>query len=135
MKSSFRPHANTNLTRFVEKRILELRGDKTQIEISAEAGFPQPTMLAMIRNGATRLPIDRVPGLARALGVDPARLLQLALEQMAGDTTARAILEIFGTPVTKNEFAWLTEIRDASGNVDPGLTSRARSAIRGIFGK
>lgn len=130
-----RPHADTRLVKLVEKKILELRGKKSQLEISAEAGFPQPSMLAMIKSGATKLPIDRVPGLAKALDVDPALLLHLTLEQLAGDTTARALMDIFGTVVTRNESVWLNEIREASGHVDPALTSRARSAIRGIFGK
>jgi hypothetical protein len=59
----------------------------------------------------------------------------LALEQAGGETTRMAAEEIFGTIVSRNEVAWLQEIRDASGNTDPALTSRARSAIRGIFGK
>lgn len=135
MKSTLRPYAHTRLASLVDKRILELRHQKSQLEISAEAGFPQPTMLAMIKSGATKLPLDRVPGLAKALGVDPARLVHLTLEQMAGDTVARALMDVFGTVVTKNEVGWLEQIRDASDNSDPSLTSRARSAIRGIFGK
>jgi hypothetical protein len=123
------------LAKLIEKKILELRGKKSQLEISSEAGFSQPSMLAMIKSGATKLPIDRVPGLAKALDADPARLMHLTLEQMSGDTIARALMEIFGTVVTRNEVVWLKEIRDASGNIDPALTSRARSAIRGIFGK
>ena len=43
--------------------------------------------------------------------------------------------EIFGTIVSRNEVGWLEEVRDASGNTDPALTSRARSAVRAIFGK
>ena len=135
MKIQKRPYSNTPLVQLVERRVLELRGTKSQLEISAEAGFPQPSMLAMIKNGSSKLPIDRVPGLAKALELDPARLLNLALQQSAGDTTARAFMEIFGIAVTKNEVVWLEEIRDASGNSDPSLTSRSRSAIRGIFGK
>jgi hypothetical protein len=46
-----------------------------------------------------------------------------------------AVEEIFGTIVSRNEVVWLEELRDASGDTDPALTSRARSAIRGIFGK
>ena len=46
-----------------------------------------------------------------------------------------AIEDIFGTIVTRNEVAWLEEIRDASGHSDPSLTNRSRSAIRAIFGK
>lgn len=130
-----RKHADTRLVKLVERRILELRGKKSQLEISAEAGFSQPSMLAMIKSGAAKLPIDRVPCLAKALDIDPALLLLLTLEQLAGDTTARALMDIFGTIVSRNEVAWLEEIRQASGHVNPALTSRARSAIRGIFGK
>lgn len=130
-----RPFSHTRLTRFLEKRILELRPRKSQIEIAAEAGFVQTNMLAMIKNGSTKLPLDRVPGLAKALECDPRHLFLLAFEQLGNDTTAQAIEEIFGTIVTKNEVAWLEEIRAASDNSDPSLTMRARSAIRGTFGK
>jgi hypothetical protein len=30
---------------------------------------------------------------------------------------------------------WITEIRDAGGDTDPGLATRGRAAIRAIFGK
>jgi hypothetical protein len=59
----------------------------------------------------------------------------LAIEQLGGDTTDLAIRQIFGTLVTENEVAWLEEIRRASGHSNPSLTSKARSAIHGIFGK
>ena len=134
MNSRTNPHAETRLAKYLQKRILELR-PKTQAEIAFEAGFVNANVLAMIKSGATKLPIDRVPALAKALVCDPAWLLRLALEQEPGDTTAAALMEIMGTIVTRNEIAWLTEIRDASGNSDPSLTSRARSAIRAIFGK
>ncbi len=44
-------------------------------------------------------------------------------------------LEIMGTPVTANELAWLAALREASGDSGPRLTSRALTALRGIFGK
>jgi hypothetical protein len=81
------------------------------------------------------VPLDRVPALAKALDCDPAWLLRLALEQGEGSTAAAAIYEIMGPMVTAHERAWLAEIRDASGDSDPRLTSRARAALRGIFGK
>jgi hypothetical protein len=130
-----KPYANTRLIPYLEKRILELRSIKNQAEIASEAGFANVNMLAMIKNGATRLPIDRVPALAEALKVDPARLLQLALEQWTGSAAARAFETIFATVVSSNEVGWLEEIRDASGHSDPVITTRARSAIRAIFGR
>jgi hypothetical protein len=130
-----KPYSNTSLIPYLEKRILELRPAKSQAEIASQAGFANVNMMSMIKSGATRLPLDRVPALAAALDVDPARLLQLAIEQWAGSSAARSFDAIFETIVTQNEVGWLNEIRDASGNSDPVVTTRARSAIRAIFGK
>ena len=134
-KKPNRPFADTQLAKFLAKRILELRPRKSQIDIATEAGFIHPNMLSMFKNGASKLPLDRVPGLAKALECDPVRLFQLALEQLGGNTTETAIRQIFGTTVTKNETAWLEEIREASGHSDPSLTTKGRTAIWGVFGK
>lgn len=130
-----KPYAATRLANYIDQRVLELRGRKTQGEISSEAGFANPNMLTMLKQGATRVPLDRVPALAKALDCDPAWLLRLALEQGEGSTAAAAIYEIMGPMVTAHERVWLAEIRDASGDSDPRLTSRARATLRGIFGK
>ncbi len=130
-----KPYENTRLAKFLDARLLELKHKKTQAEIAEEAGFVHQNMITMIKQGATKLPIDRVPALAKALESDPALLLRLALEQSEGSTAAAAIYEIIGQPISKNEMAWIVEIREASGDTDPRLTSRAGAAIRGIFGK
>jgi hypothetical protein len=62
-----RPYANTRLTEFISRRILELRPKKSQIEIATEAGFVHPNMMSLIKSGASKVPLDRVPALARAL--------------------------------------------------------------------
>ena len=132
---SKKPHAETGLAKFIERRVLELKSKKSQLQIASEAGFPNPNMVTMIKTGATKLALDRVPSMARALECDPAFLLRLALEQAQGDTAAQVLVEIFGTPVTANELGWLQEIREASGNTDPRMTNRSLAAIRAIFGK
>ena len=72
---------------------------------------------------------------AKALDCDPKLLFKLALEQLGGATTALAVEAIVGNIVTRNEVVWLEEIRDASGNTDPSLTVRSRTALRAVFGK
>ena len=86
----------------------------------------------LIRLGKLAL---QAPGPEFRMRDSPARPLRLSLEQSEGSTAAAAIYEIIGQPVTKNEMAWITEIREASGDTDPRLTSRAGAAIRGLFGK
>ena len=130
-----KPYLDTRLAKFVETRVLELKHKKSQAEIAEEAGFISPNMVTMIKKGATKLPIDRVPAVAKALECDPALLLRLALEQGEGASAATAIFEIIGPPVTRNELVWITEIREAPGDADPRLTSRASAAFRGIFGR
>ena len=130
-----KPFENTRLAKFLDKRILELRPRKSQAQIASEAGFRNPNVLTMFKQGSNKVPLDRVHALAKALECDPRLLFQMALEQSSGDTTERAVREIFGTIVSRNEVAWIEEIRDASGHSDPALTSRARHAIRSIFGK
>ena len=89
----------------------------------------------MIKGGAAKLSLDRVPDLARALECGPAFLLRLAMEQALGETAAKAVGEIWGTPLTRNEVEWIAEIRDASGDTDPRLTTRSRTKLREIFGR
>jgi hypothetical protein len=47
--------------------------------------------------------LDRAPSLAKALEVDPAYLMRLALDQAVGATAAKPITDIFGTVATENE--------------------------------
>lgn len=129
-----RAFAGTRAARFIERRVIELQARKNQATIAAEAGFQQPNMLAMIKTGATRLPLERVPALARALECDPAHLFVMAVEQR-DSALAATLQEIYGTHVTQNEIAWLKAIREASNHTDPSLTTRGLKTIRGIFGK
>ena len=130
-----KPFEDTRLAQYVERRILELKPRKTQSEIAAQAGFVNPNVITMIKQGKTKAALDRVPALAHALECDPAYLMRLALEQAVGQTAAAAVIEIFGTPVTENERSWIEAIRVASDNGDPRLTSRSQAAINAIFGR
>lgn len=48
---------------------------KTNIQIAAEAGFAHANVLSMITKGDTKVPMARIPALARAMGTDPKILL------------------------------------------------------------
>ena len=130
-----KPYEDTRLAKYLEQRVLELKPKKTQADIAAEAGFVSANMIAMLKSGSNKVRLDRVPALAMALDCVPAWLLHLALEQTEGDTAARAIVEILGAPVTKNEMGWIMAIREASGDTDPRLATRGRAAIRSVCGK
>ena len=135
MASKPGPHADTDLAIFLERRRLQLQHKKTQRDIATEAGFTNPNMLTMLKKGQTKLAIDRVATLASALETDPKYLLRLALQQSRNETMARVYDEVLGAVVTRNETGWLEVIREASNNSDPAVSTRARSAVRAIFGK
>ena len=127
------PYGHTPLAQFLDRQILQLKPKKSQREIAIEAGFRNPNFLSMLKGGTSKLALDRVPALAKALEVDPRLLLRLALEQEGLETTKNAIDQILGEIVSENEIEWLREIRDASGHSDPRLTRRSRAAVRSIF--
>lgn len=129
------PYQNTATARLIADRIRDLAFKKTQAEIASEAGFPNANMVSFLKSGRNKVPLDRVPSLAKALEVDPAFLMRLALDQAVGATAAKAITDIFGTPATENERGWLQELRDASDDSDPRITARSRTTLRSIFGK
>lgn len=130
-----KPFRDTPAAQLIRNRVIDLKGRKTQAEIAQEAGFPNANYVTMLKSGASKVALDRVPDLARALDVDPAHLMRLALAQSIGQTASKAVLEVFGTPVTANEALWLQELREASDDADPRPTAKGRAAIRAIFGK
>ncbi|RTL86128.1 MAG: XRE family transcriptional regulator [Hyphomicrobiales bacterium] len=117
-KNPATPYADTALCRFLTKRIAALSGIKSQREIAAEIGYDRPNIISMIKNGDTKLPLDKVPALAKALEVDPKHLFRLALEQHHPDV-ARVAHEIFGNVVTDHELALVKMFREITDNGDP----------------
>lgn len=54
---------------------------KSQKEISDEIGLNKPNMLSMMKKGVTRIPLYRVPALAKACGVDPAVFVRITMTE------------------------------------------------------
>ncbi|WP_276122594.1 helix-turn-helix domain-containing protein [Pararhizobium qamdonense] len=121
-----RPYADTKVVRFLDKYI-DTKVNKSHREIAQAAGWSQSNMITMIKKGDAKLPLDRVPGLARAIGVDPMFLFRLALEQhMPDDKESARMLEFICTP---NEVEILGAIREATNNGDPKISDAQRVAI------
>ena len=128
-----KPFEGSELAMFVGRRILELKSRKSQAEIAADAGYVNQNMITMIKQGATKVALDRIPALAVALEVDAAFLMRRALVQAVGRDATDAILEAFGEPVSENELGWIVAIREESSDRNPKITTRSRAAIRSIF--
>lgn len=85
---------------YIEKAI-DLSG-KTQREIALEAGFERPNVLSMMKKGITKVPIDRIPALAQACGVDAATFLRIAMNEYNPETW-RVISKHLGQVTTDDE--------------------------------
>jgi len=83
---------------------------KTQKEISEEAGLPRANFLSMMKQGVTRVPIDRIPGLAKACGVDPVRFLRLAMIEYENETW-NVLQRSFGESLSDDEKTALEKYR------------------------
>ena len=53
---------------------------KTQEEIAKEAGIASVNTISMMKTGRTKIPLARIPALAKALNADPKEMLAIALE-------------------------------------------------------
>src|SRR5947199_7674308 len=127
------PHANSAIARYLEKRIDELRGVKTQREIAAEAGFKRPNYLSMLKTGETQAPLAKIPALARALECDPAHLFRLAMMDQWPELRA-TIDAVFGRQMSSaNEAAiFLDKWRAATANADPAPNAQIEAAVNAM---
>jgi transcriptional regulator with XRE-family HTH domain len=93
--------------------------DRSQKEIAEEIGFEKPNVLTMIKQGTTKLPLARVGAFAKALDVDAAYLLRLALQEYTPETWA-AIEDVFsGRLLTQNELLLVKVFRRFTNDTDP----------------
>ncbi len=124
------PHANSVLARFIDKRIDELRGVKTQREIADAAGVKRPNIVSMFKTGETQLPLERIPAFARALDADPAHLFRLGMHDRWPELGA-VIGEKFGRRLASaNEEAIpLTPWRIATNDNDPAPNAQIEAAV------
>ena len=123
---STKPYRTSRLAQFVTRRVLELKPRKTQAQIAAEAGFPNPNMISMIKGGASKLALDRVPSLAVALECDPARMVLLWAEKQNLISKAPHV-ERPGKPAPKD--AWLTR-EEVRALIDAAQAPHLKLAIR-----
>ncbi len=67
---------------------------KLQVEIAKEAGFENPNVLTMMKQGKTKIPLNRIGSLAQALGINPRHLMRKVLEEYLPDTWASIELSL-----------------------------------------
>ena len=102
----------SQVARFIANRIQE--SGQMQKDIATKCGFDKPNMITMIKQGATRLPLDKIGPMAMALETDPVQLLKMCMEEYQ-PATWRAIEPFMETAMTKDELRLLTALRAGIG--------------------
>lgn len=128
------PFSESGIAKYLTKQIELIQGEKSQRQIAAEIGYDKPNMISMFKRGEARVPLQKVPALARSLRVDPAHLLRLALEQYDPEFYVE-IGKILDRKdlVTENEVAIIHEIRKVTKNMDLSLTSDLKKRLHAAF--
>jgi transcriptional regulator with XRE-family HTH domain len=112
-------------------RAMELSG-RSQREIATEVGFPHPNVLSMMKQGLTKVPVERAPALARALRVDPAHFVRLVMREYMPAAWA-AIEATLGETLTENERrlieAWREICADGEREVDEKAVAALQRAL------
>lgn len=70
--------SKANVANYIE-HILAASG-KSNKDIAKEIGYEAPNILSMLKSGDTKVPLARIPAIAKATGTDPKVLLDLCLE-------------------------------------------------------
>jgi len=113
-------------------KAIELSG-KSQREVAREVGYNKPNVVSMMKQGQTKVPIEKAPLFARACGVDPAFFLRLVLEEYH-EAAWETIRETLGEPLTKNEQDLLALYRRAAPNDEMEITPAREKAILEALG-
>lgn len=108
-------------------KMIEL-SEKTQKEIAHEVGYSKPNMITMMKQGLTKVPIDKAPSLAKALNVDPAHFVRLVMREYMPDAW-RAIESTCGQSLSANEQRLIEVYRETCGNVETPVDDKIAAAL------
>jgi hypothetical protein len=101
----------TTVAEYVAQQIVLCGKDQTTI--AEEVGFNKPNVITMIKQGKTKVPLERIGSMAKALNVDPVFFLKLCINEYLPDLMP-AITAITGQPIiTANEMEFINVIRSS----------------------
>jgi transcriptional regulator with XRE-family HTH domain len=89
----------SKIAKLIGNRVEELKGVKSQRDIAQKAGYNNQNMITMIKQGNSKVALDRAHDLACALEVDPKEFMLIALEQFYSPDLIRQILKDLGVKV------------------------------------
>jgi transcriptional regulator with XRE-family HTH domain len=103
---------------------------KQQTEIAEQAGFEKPNVITMIKQGKTKVPLNKIGSLAKALEIDPVFFMRMCINEYVPDL-ADTIQQITNQPIiSKNELDFIEAIRSAKVSNPKLRTDTERKKFR-----
>lgn len=85
--------------------------EKTQRQIALEIGYTKPNIITMFKQGATKLPLDKIGPLAKALEIAPDDLFFKVMTEYMPDTFEALSPFLCGQMLSKDELEMLDNYR------------------------
>ena len=124
-------NTHTSVAEFIAERLAVI--DKTQRQIATECGFENANVITMFKLGTTKLPLNRIGPLAKALDVDAAHLLRLAMLEYMPDTWESIENVMQSTLLSANELDLVRAYRAATGDSDAVASVIKRDAVIAVI--
>lgn len=105
----------------------------TQRELADAVGYPNQNMITMLKQGRVKLTLDRVPAMAKALGVDPLDMFKVAITQSYDPAAVKLLLGMIEQSLSQTEREILSIAREAAGDEIPALDDAKRERLREVF--
>lgn len=106
--------------------------DLTQRDISDRVGFKYPNSLTMMSQGLTKVPLDRIPALSQALGMNQTRFLLVAVEEYHAGVY-EVLCDTLGLPFSDAEQGLVVLFRMANLRNEIELDGPFRKALEGLL--
>jgi hypothetical protein len=125
-------YACTRMSIFLDRHIDGLSGVVSQRDIASALGYPNSNIISMFKKGGSKVPLIKIPALAKAIRVDASFLMRLGLEQYWSGKMD-VLNQMFDRLVTKNEQALVDRCRNAVGDCDYSIPQEALDQIEAII--
>jgi hypothetical protein len=106
---------------------------RTYDEIALAAGYSNDNIIHAFIADQAKVPLDRVPFFADALGCNAIELFELCLGRHFNEETFHRLRALFFRDTTENERAWLLAVKEASGERDPPLDEARAGRLKIMF--
>jgi hypothetical protein len=120
---------NVSVAEFIDEVMEDL--GITDRKMATLLSYGSPNIIKMFREGRVKVPLEKIPDFADAIGTERAGLMNRALREYLPDV-AKSLSRCYGE-LTDNEIAIINYIQEVSGDSDPGLDERLRSALLQAF--